>query len=449
MFSSNLSVLTVSQLTTQIKQSLEQMFPEVWVEGEVSNLRIPSSGHVYFTLKDQQSQIRAVLFKGKAQHIPFELEDGLHVIIRGHVSLYELRGDYQIILEYVEPRGIGALHIAFEQLRKKLFEEGLFDERRKRPLPLIPKKVALITSPTGAAIRDMISVLQRRCPLIQIVVFPVRVQGEGASLEIAHAIQEVSHTSTIDLMIVGRGGGSLEDLWSFNEEVVVRAIANASIPVVSAVGHEIDFTLSDFASDVRAPTPSAAAEMVSPVLSELQAKIRELQVRVTREVQSQVSYLKQHLVGLGRSIPDLRAWVQQRAQRIDDANDRIQRVLNYMIMTYRPRVTGAQTELFGYGPQPGIAKSRVLAAQLRQRLQQGMPISLQFKRNRFQLLTSSLEAFSPLAILSRGYSVLETYPKKKIIRQFDQVEPGDHIRARLGKGVLYCQVEKTQKGPLS
>ena len=449
MVPSNLSILTVSELNSQIKQSLEHIFPDIWVEGEVSNLRLPSSGHVYFTLKDQQSQIRAVLFKVRAQQIPFELEDGLQVIIRGHLSLYGPRGDYQIILEYIEPKGVGALHIAFEQLKKKLTQEGLFDEKRKRPLPLIPKRVALITSPTGAAIHDMISVLQRRCPLIHIVVYPVRVQGEGASLEIVQAIQDIGQISTIDLMIVGRGGGTLEDLWCFNEEVVVRAIANAPIPVVSAVGHEIDFTLADFAADVRAPTPSAAAEMVSPVLSEWQSKIMELRNRVTREIQSQLSFLKQQILGLGQRIPDPQYWVQQRAQQIDDANYRIQRVLNQRIMTYRPRVVGTQAELFGYGPHTFITKSRVLAEQLRQRLQQGMPIGVQFKRNRFQFLMSSLEAYNPLSILSRGYSVLETYPEKNIIRQFDQVEPGDHIRARLGKGLLYCKVEKTQKGPLA
>ena len=340
---------------------------------------------------------------------------------------------------------LGPFILLLSNSKINLPKRALFDETRKRALPFIPKRVALITSPTGAVIRDMISVLHRRCPLIHIIIFPVRVQGEGASLEIAQAIQEVSQSFIIDLIIVARGGGSLEDLWCFNEEIVVRAIANSSIPIVSAVGHEIDFTLSDFAADVRAPTPSAAAELISPVLSELQSKVRELQDRVIREVQSQLKLIKQIIVGLKDRIPDQRSWVQQRAQRIDDAHGRIHRVMHYIINIYRPQIVGAQTKLLGSGPQADIAKNRVFTTHLIKRLQQGMPIGLQLKRNRFYVLTSSLEALSPLAILSRGYAVLETLPKKSIIRQMDQVKPGDHIRARLEMGLLYCKVEKIQR----
>jgi len=263
------AVLTVTELTTQIRLSLEQAFPELWVQGEVSNLRTPSSGHLYFTLKDQTSQIRAVLFRGVANQLRFALRDGLQVIVRGRLNVYEVRGDYQIILEYLEPKGIGALQLAFEQLKEKLEREGLFDSARKRPLPFFPRKVGIVTSPSGAAIQDMLTVMKRRCPVLSVLIYPVAVQGEGAAEQIAEAIAILGRRRDVEVIIVGRGGGSLEDLWCFNEEIVVRAIAESKVPVVSAVGHEIDFTLADFAADYRAPTPSAAAEVVSPVLGDL------------------------------------------------------------------------------------------------------------------------------------------------------------------------------------
>ena len=276
------TVYTVTQLTTSIRATLEHAFPEVWVEGEVSNLRTPSSGHVYFSLNDQDSQIRAVLFRRFAAALPFHVENGLTVLAKGRVSVYEPRGDYQLLLEYLEPKGIGALQIAFEQLKKRFDQEGLFDPARKRPLPFFPRRVGVITSGTGAALHDIVTVVHRRCPVIRLRVFPVAVQGPGAAQEIADAVRLANQHTDLDALIVGRGGGSWEDLWSFNEEVVVRAIAGSRIPVISAVGHEIDFTLSDFAADYRAPTPSAAAESVSPVLVELVEDIREKNARLTQ-----------------------------------------------------------------------------------------------------------------------------------------------------------------------
>ena len=261
------TVYTVTQLTTSIRATLEHAFPDVWVEGEVSNLRTPSSGHVYFSLNDQDSQIRAVLFRRFAAALPFHVENGLTVLAKGRVSVYEPRGDYQLLLEYLEPKGIGALQIAFEQLKKRFDQEGLFDPARKRPLPFFPRRVGVITSGTGAALHDIVTVVHRRCPVIRLRVFPVAVQGPGAAREIADAVRLANQHTDLDVLIVGRGGGSWEDLWSFNEEVVVRAIAGSRIPVISAVGHEIDFTLSDFAADYRAPTPSAAANRFLPFSS--------------------------------------------------------------------------------------------------------------------------------------------------------------------------------------
>jgi exodeoxyribonuclease VII large subunit len=272
-------IFTISELTLLIRNQLEQGFSGIWVEGEVSNLRAPASGHVYFTLKDQTSQIRAVLFRAGAQRLRFSLREGLHVIVQGRLTVYEPRGEYQADVDYLEPKGIGALQIALEQLKEKLAREGLFDLVRKRPLPLLPRRVGLVTSLSGAAIRDMLSILQRRCPYLSILIVPVPVQGMGAALQIASAVRELGSSGKVDVMIVGRGGGSLEDLWSFNEEAVVRAIAESAVPVVSAVGHEIDYTLADLAADYRAPTPSAAAEAVAPIVEDLLRMLRELWAR--------------------------------------------------------------------------------------------------------------------------------------------------------------------------
>src|SRR4030067_3150139 len=254
-------ILTVSELTQEIKDILEDKFPDVWVEGEISNLRIPPSGHIYFTLKDDFSQIRVVLFKNQARSLRFSPEDGLHVICRGRGSLYEKRGEYQLILEEMEPKGIGALQLAFLQVKERLEKEGFFDPARKRQIPMVPQTIGIVTSPTGAVIRDMLQIIDRRFENVHILLYPVRVQGEGASLEIARAIEYFNDRMNVDVIIVGRGGGSLEDLWAFNEEGVARAIYHSRIPIISAVGHETDYTISDFVADLRAPTPSAAAAL--------------------------------------------------------------------------------------------------------------------------------------------------------------------------------------------
>src|SRR5512136_2779310 len=254
-------ILTVSRLTALIRSTLEENFEHVWVEGEVSNLSTPSSGHLYFTLKDAGAQLRCVMFKGAVRNLRFRLKDGMGLILRGRITVYEQRGDYQLIAEYAEPLGIGALQLAFEQLKERLVREGLFDESRKKPLPVLPQRIGVVTSPTGAAIHDILTVVNRRFANVQILIVPVRVQGDGAAAEIAAAIDDVNRYGAVDVMIVGRGGGSLEDLWAFNEEAVARAIARSRIPVISAVGHETDYTIADFAADLRAPTPSAAAEL--------------------------------------------------------------------------------------------------------------------------------------------------------------------------------------------
>ncbi len=304
-------IFTVSELTFSVRDLLENRFPDVWVTGEVSNFRNPEHKHYYFSLKDDQSQMRAVVFNGK-QRIPFNLEDGLELICHGKISVYSARGEYQIIIDHMEPKGKGALQLAFEQLKKKLEAEGLFAKERKRALPFLPRKIGVVTSPTGAAIRDIINVLTRRFPTIEILLNPVRVQGDGAAAEIAEAIAEMNLRGDIDLLIVGRGGGSLEDLWAFNEEAVARAIFASEIPVISAVGHEIDFTIADFVADVRAPTPSAAAEIAVPRKEDLENEItdfrRQLFIAIKNDLQtkwSDVQKLKGRIIDPSRRFPDL------------------------------------------------------------------------------------------------------------------------------------------------
>ncbi|MEE9165043.1 MAG: exodeoxyribonuclease VII large subunit, partial [Nitrospinota bacterium] len=255
-------VYTVTEITRAIKFSLETEFPRVWIEGEISNLRIPSSGHMYLTIKDEESQIKVVMFRSGKSQLKFGPKDGDQVIVKGKITVYEPRGEYQIVIDYMEPKGIGALQLAFQQLKEKLSKEGLFDEELKKSLPLLPQKIGIITSPTGAAVRDILNIIDRRFPNVHILIAPVKVQGEGAAQEIAAAVKDLNKIKGVDVIIVGRGGGSIEDLWAFNEEVVARAIFESEIPVISAVGHEIDFTISDFVADLRAPTPSAAAELV-------------------------------------------------------------------------------------------------------------------------------------------------------------------------------------------
>ena len=277
-------IFSISELTKQIRSLLETSYAEVWVAGEISNFKAHTNGHFYFTLKDDKAQINAVMFRGSNSRLAFRPEDGMKVVCHGRLTVYEARGQYQIVVDHIEPKGIGALQMAFEQLKKKLGKEGLFEAARKRPLPFLPKKIGVVTSPTGAAIRDILNILRRRHPGVAVLLVPVKVQGDGAKEEIAEAIGLLNAREDIDVMIVGRGGGSIEDLWAFNEEIVARAIFSSKIPVISAVGHEIDFTIADFTADVRAPTPSAAAELVVPRKQDLEASLQNMRERLMQAV---------------------------------------------------------------------------------------------------------------------------------------------------------------------
>lgn len=396
--SSQTHILTVSQLTIQIKTLLEGAFPDVWVEGEISNLSIPQSGHAYFTLKDEHAQVRAVLFRSSQRHLKFTLQHGMQALCRGRVSVYEPRGEYQLILDYIEPKGVGALQLAFEQLKARLEKEGLFDPDHKRPLPVLPRRIGIVTSPTGAAIRDMLRVIKRRHPKMHILVYPVPVQGVEAAPAIVEAIRYFNQEKNVDVMIIGRGGGSLEDLWAFNEERVARAIHASGIPTISAVGHETDYTISDFTADLRAPTPSAAAEMVVESEERFRDSINSLKSRLIKRMKQRLETARASLREKIRLLGDPRRRVEQIAQRVDEL-------------------------------------VRRMALGLRQHVRRD--------RARLSALIAGLDHLNPLGILSRGYSITKKLPEGLILKDAVDAKPGDLLSTRLHKGELLSRVEKT------
>ncbi len=437
---------TVTELTANIRTSLERTFSDIWVEGEVSNVATPNSGHVYFTLKDDKSQIRAVVFRRTAGLLRFALENGLQVIVRGRVTVYEPRGEYQVLVDSIEPQGLGALQLAYEQLKAKLEKEGLFDSSRKQALPFLPRRLGIVTSQTGAALHDILTVLRRRCPIISVLLFPVPVQGEGAAALIADAIERCDRQGEVDVMIVGRGGGSWEDLWPFNEEVVVRAVANCRTPVVSAVGHEIDVTLADFAADYRAPTPSAAAEAVSPVLEDLRRGLQAYGDRMLQGMHNQLGTIRHQLQSVYRGLPDPQYILQSRIQRIDELEHRLKQAMKSLLREYRPNVMALSSALLQHSPHQTITRASVLVHQYVSQLKRAMPVVMNTKRHQFRAVAISLQALNPLAILSRGYSVLERQPTGEIVRSRTQVQPGDRVRALLSDGSLICLIERVDDG---
>ncbi len=436
-------VLTVSELTLLVRDTLEVRFSDLWVEGEVSNLRSPGSGHLYFTLKDHSSQIRAVLFRSASLRLRFAPRDGMQVIAQGRLTVYEPRGEYQLVIESLEPKGLGALQLAFEQLKERLAREGLFSPDRKRPLPAFPGKVGVVTSLDGAAVRDIVSVLHRRCPILSVIIAPVPVQGEGAAARIAEAIRLLSLSGLVDVIIVGRGGGSLEDLWSFNEEVVVRAIAESKVPVVSAVGHEIDYTLADFAADYRAATPSAAAEAVAPVLDEVVERLHELMERACRAVRLYLAGAANRLQSCQSSFAIWRFRVQRESQRLDDMRSRLMMGMRKTLVEMHQRVSAFHHALLVQSPLAPLKEACTLVPQLLKRLKQQMGTVLHTKRQALQSHLMSLENLSPLAILKRGYSIVQTVPDGRLVRQADDVSVGDEVQITLSVGQLLCAVRET------
>jgi exodeoxyribonuclease VII large subunit len=435
-------VYSVSEITCDVKSILESAFDSVWIEGEISNLRIPSSQHAYFVLKDDRSQIRCVLFKGFRSGLKFQPEDGDKVLLFGRLTIYESRGDYQIIVERVEPKGVGELQKAFEKLKARLMQEGLFSDNNKKPLPKIPWRIGVITSGTGAAVRDIINIIHRRNPKVSVLVYPVKVQGEGAAEEISAAINYLNRINDIDVLIVGRGGGSIEDLWAFNEEIVARAISKSTIPVVSAVGHEIDFTIADFVSDLRAPTPSAAAELVVPRLDEKLQKLNVLSKNLLVILQNQIDKYADLLKSLtGRRFFKKPIYITQpQAQHLDDLNNRLFRGLERWVLLQNQKLSSIVHQLIYNDPTKKINQLNEKNALLLHLLVRNIHSTIRLDRERFDGILKNINALSPLAILDRGYSI--TSFQGKSLSKINHIKKGDSINIRLAKGQLDCMVDK-------
>ena len=439
-------VFSVSELNQQSKQLLESAFPGVWVEGEVSNFSAPSSGHWYFSLKDSSAQIRCAMFRNRNLRAGPRPANGDHVLVRGSVSLYTARGDYQLIAETLEPAGLGALQRALEALKRRLAAEGLFDVAHKRALPAVPGHIAIITSPTGAALHDMLTVLRRRYPLIPVSVFPVPVQGEGAAARIAAAIELANRLGPemeppLDAMIVGRGGGSLEDLWAFNEEIVARAIHASRIPIVSAVGHETDFTLADLVADVRAPTPSAAAELLSPDRARLLDALESIRSRLNQRMLRALSARRQQLDWLSRRVRHPGSRLREQAQRLDDLEMRLGAACRQQLRDAHARFVQLRTALAGHAPIHRLTENARLLEQIDRRLRISMRRALIERTERLARQMQLLDSVSPLATLARGYAIV-TDRHDRPVRDAASVAPGQAVRARLARGELRCLVEE-------
>jgi len=439
-------LLTVSELTRHIRSNLEQQFPSVWVEGEISNLRCPSSGHQYLTLKDQASQIRAVLFRSQAQRLKFALQDGLEVLVLGRLTVYEPRGDYQLLLEAVEPKGIGELQLAFMQLKAKLESEGLFQESRKQPLPAFPERIGVVTSPIGAALHDLLTIMHRRWPLAQILLAPVAVQGEAAAGQITAAIQMFNQLSPqsgkVEALIVGRGGGSLEDLWAFNEEKVVRAIAASQIPIISAVGHETDVTLADLAADCRAPTPSAAAELVVPDGTRVKEQVRHHRIRLERSFKSLVAALTVRVQQSHQRLPEPRLIIGHFVQRVDDLERQLYQKVKQWCRNIQLLLLQHQSAIWEANPLLTIHREQDRLVELNRQLVQGMKNSVILRRHQAQLSISQMHQLSPLGVLGRGYSILKDLRNGKVLKKATDTMVGAEVQGLLSEGEIVCRVEK-------
>jgi len=437
-------VLRPSQLNALARDLLEGSFPQIWVEGEISNFSRPASGHAYFTLKDARAQVRCALFRPKAQALRFQPRDGLQVLVRGRLTLYEARGDYQLVLEHMEEAGEGALRQAFEVLKAKLAAEGLFDAERKRALPAFPRRLGVITSPRGAAVRDVISVLGRRFPLLPVDVLPVPVQGEGAHLQILDMLGRAAASGRYDVLLLTRGGGSLEDLWAFNDEALARAIAASPVPVVSAVGHEIDTSLSDFAADLRAPTPSAAAELLVPEQGELLARIRQLdrqlQALLVRGNSARAQRADQAFLKLQALRPQLR--LERGRGRLAALRTRMDQALRRPLSLGAENLMRSLRRLDQVHPRRRLQENGHRLQLLEQGLHSGWKQAQQQRRMQLQGLARALEGVSPLATLGRGYAILRRESDGRVLRRAADASIGEALLAQVADGQLRLRVEK-------
>jgi len=435
------AVWSVSELSRRLAATLDERFPTVWVEGEISNFKVYGSGHAYFTLKDEGAQLRAVLFRNRVRRIRFEPADGLHVLAFGAVEIYAQRGEYQLVVELLEPRGLGALQLAFEQLKERLGREGLFDAARKRALPRFPRKIGVVTSPSGAALHDMLRVIGRRFGEIHVVVAPAKVQGDGAAQEIAQGVRELNALGGVDVIIVGRGGGSLEDLWAFNDEMLARTIAASKIPVISAVGHEVDYTIADFVADVRAATPSQAAELVVREKQAVAESVGELRRRLVRAMSRRLEAQRDRLEAVRerRVLTDPRRPLRELTRRLDEATARLLRAAKSSLRHAAHRVELATRDLRGRNPVARTRQDRRRLDDLAGRLDRALARGLDRRRHRLVGVAGRLDSLSPLAVLGRGYSLTLT-ASGAIVRSAGQVAVGDEVGVILHEGRLAARV---------
>lgn len=435
----------VSELNQDVRTLLETGFPQLWLEGEISNFSCPSSGHWYFTLKDSRAQVRCAMFKNKNAKVGFTPKQGDKILAKVKISLYEARGEYQLIADSMEEAGFGALQRAYEVLKSKLQKEGLFDSSLKQTLPRSPKQIGVITSATGAAIRDVLSVLKRRYPMTPILLYPTLVQGNSAPTEIIKAITTANNQATCDVIILTRGGGSLEDLWAFNDESVARAIFHCRIPIISAIGHEVDFTIADFVADVRAATPSAAAEQVVPDQAEIHADIVKLKQRLLSHFTSLLSRKKEQLYWLQKQIKHPAQQLNEKAQRLDELELRLHQGIKNQL-NYKQQLAKSTRKLLSQLSPDALLKKKQQNTQfLIHRLQQAMENQLNHKRSQFIISSRTLNTVSPLATLDRGYSIVSHQKTNHIIQSHNDIQINEEIKVKLNHGQLLCTVK--QKGP--
>lgn len=436
-------IYSVSQLNREAKRLLATHFMSVRVEGEVSNFSAPSSGHWYFTLKDAQAQVRCAMFRGQQQRLGFRPSNGDLVIANAQVSLYEPRGDYQLVVDHLEQAGDGALRQAFERLKNKLLKEGLFDESRKQAIPVIPKQIGVITSASGAAIHDILTVLQRRFPAIPVLIYPVSVQGESAKFEISAALKLANQQAEVDVIILARGGGSLEDLWAFNEEIVARAIVASKIPVISGVGHEVDFSIADFVADLRAATPSAAAEHAVPHQSEWLSGFRFMENQLAEKLRRQLNLQQQRLSWLNKSLQRQHPGekLQRNAQRLDELEQRLNKSIKQTISQGQQQLALNSQKLKQFQPTDKILQHRHKLIYSQQRLQRAMQLKLSTLKQQQISASQTLHAVSPLATLDRGYAIVQLQGSQKIVKSIADIAENDLLDTRLAKGRVVSQVK--------
>lgn len=436
-----LNILTVSQFTRDVKYVLESNFPAVWVSGEISNLAMPRSGHWYFTLKDEQSQVRCAMFRQHNRKVHFLPQEGSQILVNARVSLYEARGDFQLIVEQMEDAGEGALKRAYEQLKQKLYARGLFAEEYKLSLPEYPRRIAIITSPTGAALQDMLNVLQRRFPALPVIIYPSQVQGEAAAGQLIKALQRVQQQALCEVVILGRGGGSIEDLWAFNNEQLAQAIFDCTIPVISAVGHEIDFTICDFVADVRAATPSAAAELVSPDQNEWLSWLQGMEAKLQNLIQQRINLCRQQFDGLQKRLKHPGRYLEEVSQRIDELSLRMEQQLGLRLRLRQEKLLTLSARLKQHSPEYKLHNQLERLDYLQQRLQQSLTIKLKRDEQKLASLARQLDAFSPLATLGRGYCLVKNR-QEQLIKTSRQLSPGDQVKICFAHDHAIARIEK-------